>query len=51
MDFSIRLMVPPDWPAVRATYLEGIATGNVTFEIEGPLWERWDAAHSAVCRL
>ena len=44
-------MVPLDWPAVRAIYLEGIATGNATFETEPPLWERWDAAHSAVCRL
>ena len=45
------LLHTPHGAAVRAIYLEGIATGNVTFEIEGPLWERWDAAHSAVCRL
>ena len=51
MDFSIRPMVPADWPAVRAIYLEGIVTGNATFETEAPPWERWDAAHCAVCRL
>ncbi len=51
MDFTIRPMAPADWPAVRAVYLEGIATGNATFETEAPQWERWDAAHSAVCRL
>ena len=51
MDFSIRPMAPPDWPAVRAVYLQGIATGNATFETEAPQWESWDAAHSAVCRL
>ena len=44
-------MVPADWAAVRAICLEGIATGNATFETEAPLWECWDAAHSAVCRL
>ena len=44
-------MAPPDWPAVRAIYLEGIATGNATFETEAPQWESWDAAHTAVCRL
>jgi phosphinothricin acetyltransferase len=51
MDFLIRPMAPADWPGVRAVYLEGIATGNATFETEAPEWERWDAAHSAVCRL
>jgi phosphinothricin acetyltransferase len=51
MDFSIRPMAPADWPGVRAVYLEGIATGNATFETEAPQWESWDAAHFAVCRL
>lgn len=51
MDFSIRPMAPADWSAVRAVYLEGIATGNATFETEAPQWEPWDATHSAVCRL
>jgi L-amino acid N-acyltransferase YncA len=51
MDFSIRPMAQEDWPAVRAIYLEGIATSNATFETEAPQWESWDAAHSAVCRL
>jgi phosphinothricin acetyltransferase len=32
-------------------YLEGIATGNATFETDAPQWEHWDAAHSTVCRL
>jgi L-amino acid N-acyltransferase YncA len=51
MDFTIRPMAPADWPAIRAVYREGIATGNATFETEAPPWERWDAAHSALCRL
>lgn len=28
-DVNIRLMIPEDWPAVRAIYQEGIATGDV----------------------
>ena len=51
MDFSIRPMAPPDWPGVRAVYLDGIATGNATLETEAPQWDRWDAVHSAACRL
>ncbi len=38
-------MRPDDWPAVRAIYLEGIATGNATFEQTAPEWEKWDAGH------
>jgi L-amino acid N-acyltransferase YncA len=40
-----------DWPAIRSIYLEGIATGNATFEQSAPSWEEWDAAHLHVCRL
>lgn len=34
-----------DWPSVRAIYLEGIATGQATFETSAPDWEDWDAKH------
>jgi phosphinothricin acetyltransferase len=47
----IRPMRPEDWPTVRAIYLEGIATGDATFQTEAPEWEAWDAAHLAACRL
>ncbi|HWT00396.1 MAG TPA: GNAT family N-acetyltransferase [Pyrinomonadaceae bacterium] len=40
-----------DWDGVRGVYLEGIATGDATFETEAPSWERWDAGHLAHCRL
>lgn len=40
-----------DWPRVREIYLEGIATGNATFETVAPDWEVWDAKHLAACRL
>jgi L-amino acid N-acyltransferase YncA len=33
------------WPAVRDIYLDGIATGNATFETEAPTWEAWRRSH------
>jgi len=44
-------MTPDDWPNVRAIYLEGIATGNATFETDAPAWDAWDRAHVADPRL
>ncbi|HEY8461405.1 MAG TPA: GNAT family N-acetyltransferase [Blastocatellia bacterium] len=51
MDFVIDSMQPQDWESVRAIYLEGIATGQATFETEAPDWERWDSGHLPDCRL
>jgi|SRR5580698_6769230 L-amino acid N-acyltransferase YncA len=39
------------WDAVRAIYLEGIATGNATFETSAPDWEQWNSRHLPSCRL
>jgi L-amino acid N-acyltransferase YncA len=36
---------------VRSIYLEGIASGNATFETEAPIWGKWDAAHLPFGRL
>jgi phosphinothricin acetyltransferase len=44
-------MRPEDWPAVRAIYLEGVATGNATFEQTAPEWEKWDAGHLPTARI
>src|SRR5690349_10576898 len=44
-ELAIRTMHDGDWPAVRAIYEAGIATGNATFETEAPPWERWDTGH------
>ena len=44
-------MTSADWPAVRAVYLEGLATGQASFQTEAPSWEEWDAGHLAACRL
>ncbi len=40
-----------DWAIVKAIYLEGIATGNATFETEAPDWETWDRNHLSFARL
>jgi L-amino acid N-acyltransferase YncA len=48
---AITPMRERDWNAVRAIYLEGIATGNSTFETSAPEWEKWDSAHLQTCRL
>ena len=42
---GIRKMASGDWEAVRAIYLEGIATGHATFETDAPTWKRWDQNH------
>jgi L-amino acid N-acyltransferase YncA len=47
----IRDMTPEDWPAVRAIYQEGIATGNATFQSSAPAWAEWDEGHIGDCRL
>lgn len=44
-------MRPEDWDAVRAIYLEGVATGNSTFEQSAPDWQTWDQGHLPSCRL
>ena len=50
-EFVIDSMTADDWPAVRAVYLEGIATGEATFETEAPSWETWDSGHLSFARL
>lgn len=48
---SVQPMSAEDWEAVRGIYLEGIATGNATFETSAPEWEKWDAGHLPHSRL
>jgi phosphinothricin acetyltransferase len=44
-------MTPNDWPAVRAIYEEGLATGAASFETAAPSWEQWNAARLPHSRL
>ena len=48
---ELQAMRPDDWPAVRAIYEAGIATGDATFETAAPSWAAWDAGHLAGHRL
>ena len=50
-DWSIEPMQDSDWCAVQKIYLEGIATGEATFETDAPGWTEWDAAHPRRPRL
>jgi L-amino acid N-acyltransferase YncA len=49
--FMLNKMQREDWEQVRNIYLEGIATGNATFQKEAPTWEEWDKGHTTRCRL
>jgi phosphinothricin acetyltransferase len=44
-------MKTEDWEQVRSIYLEGISTGNSTFEADAPDWDKWDSAHLPEQRL
>jgi L-amino acid N-acyltransferase YncA len=44
-------MKSSDWEQVRQIYLEGIETGNATFQTEAPSWESWDQDHLSECRI
>jgi L-amino acid N-acyltransferase YncA len=48
---ELQPMRPDDWPAVRAIFEAGIATGDATFETAAPSWDAWDAGHLADHRL
>jgi len=50
-EITITAMIADHWPEVRRIYLEGISTGNATFETEATSWEKWDAGHLADCRI
>jgi len=44
-------LLPEHWPAVKAIYESGLATGHATFQTTAPSWEEWDAAHLKHSRL
>jgi phosphinothricin acetyltransferase len=51
MKIGIEAMARSDWPEVRRIYLEGIATGEATFETDAPDFASWDADHIESPRL
>jgi len=42
---NIRPLEVHHWPDVEKIYLEGISTGNATFETSSPGWENWNDSH------
>jgi L-amino acid N-acyltransferase YncA len=51
MEFAIYPMSSDHWDRVREIYLEGLATGQASFETEAPAWEVWDRSHHSHSRL
>lgn len=51
VEYQIEEMRPEDWERVRGIYLEGIATGQATFETDAPSREKWNSAHVSDCNL
>ncbi len=50
-EYKLGPKVEEDWKAVRAIYLDGIATGQATFETTAPDWTTWNQNHLPSCRL
>lgn len=50
-EFIIDAMRSSDWENVRSIYLEGVATGDATFETGAPSFADWDKAHLPCPRL
>ncbi len=51
MEFKIEKMKREDWEQVSRIYLEGIKTGNATFETDMPSWESWISKHLPCCNI
>jgi phosphinothricin acetyltransferase len=51
MTLRVEKMEAGHWEGVRAVYVEGLATGEATFETRAPERARWDASHLPCCRL
>ena len=48
---QIRHLRVGDWESVRAIYVEGIKTGQATFETREPPWADWNSSHLTNPRL
>ena len=51
MNCVVDQMKADDWEQVRSIYLEGLRSGNSTFETEAPSWEQWNEGHLEFARL
>jgi len=51
VNITVEELSSQDWNEVRSIYIEGIATGNATFETDAPDWATWDRNHLPFARL
>lgn len=51
MSINIRQFTHDEWDYVKAIYLEGIQTGNATFQTEAPSKEQWFEGHINECNV
>jgi len=51
MEPAIRPMTDADWKSVCEIYMEGLATGQASFETSAPTWDKWNASHHHHSRL
>lgn len=48
---EITTLLEKHYPSVASIYMEGIQTGNATFETQAPNWENWDKKHLSHTRV
>lgn len=48
---SIAPLTADHWESILSIYLEGIATGNATFQQTPPEWHEWNIGHLPDCRF
>jgi L-amino acid N-acyltransferase YncA len=51
MTIVIRELIDNDWEDIKDIYLEGIKTGNATFQTEAPTKEQWFDSHILQCSI
>ena len=51
MEFLIKSLERRDWDALKEIYLEGLATGQATFETSAPTEDEWDRSHLSFGRI
>jgi phosphinothricin acetyltransferase len=51
MSLLSRRTIDEDWDQIKSIYLEGISTGNATFQKEAPPKEQWFSGHVSECSI
>jgi phosphinothricin acetyltransferase len=51
LNILIKPLEASDWERVKEIYLEGLATGDATFETKAPTQVDWDNGHLRCCRI